>query len=188
MIYFAVISFWSNACFSEPWWVFDHFNIFTCFIVVFIHCVKRLQYFVLKPFFNISYCYTILLYNLVWLKLWEGFYCFAFLTCFTMLPLSQISCFLDVWDILYYLTIFSTLLLYCMWLYYIFILLQIYYIANVSYSWVLFSVLHFYSIIFVSYNLNVPYCSTLVMFFTILHFYWIEFVADLFLKHLIISS
>ena len=132
--------------------------------------------------------YTILLYNLVSLKLWEGLYRFALITCFTMLPLSKIACFLDVWDILYYFTIFSKLLLYCMWLYYIFILLQIYYIANVSYNWVLFSVLHFYSIIFVSHILNIPYYFTLVMFFTILHFYWIEFVADLFWKDLIISS
>ena len=132
--------------------------------------------------------YTILLYNLVSLKLWEGLYRFALITCFTMLPLSKIACFLDVWDILYYFTIFSKLLLYCMWLYYIFILLQIYYIANVSYNWVLFSVLHFYSIIFVSHILNIPYYFTLVMFFNILHFYWIEFVADLFWKDLIISS
>ena len=167
-----------------------------CVDSIFYRTLLLLIYVCLRDIANIwlhrcKNMYTILyfLYNLVCLKLWEGLYCFALITCFTMLPLlSQVTCFLDVWDILYYFTIFSTFLLYCVWLYYIFILLQIYYIANVSSNWVLFSVLHFYSIIFVSYILNIPYYSKLVMFFTILHFYWIEFVADLFWKHPIVLS
>ena len=65
--------------------------------------------------------YITLSYHLVCLELWEGLYCFTLITCFTMLPFGQITCFLDVWGILYYFTIFS------MWLYYIFILFQIYY-------------------------------------------------------------
>ena len=94
--------------------------------------------------------YIILLYNLVCLKLSEGFYCFALITCFTILPLSQITRFLDVRDILYCFTIFITFLWYCTWLHCIFILLE-------NYNWLLFSVLHFYSIIFISYIGNIPY-------------------------------
>ena len=87
-----------------------------------------------------EHVYYIIILYLVCLKLWEGLYCFALITCFAMLPLSEITCFLDVWDILYYFTRFSTFLLHCIWLYYTFILLQIHYIANFSYNWVFFSV------------------------------------------------
>ena len=56
--------------------------------------------------------------------------------CFTMLPLNQITCFLDVRDISLLLHHIQSVSLYCMRLSYIFILFQIYYIASVNYNWV----------------------------------------------------
>ena len=115
-------------------------------------------------------------------------YCFTLISCFTMLPFGQITCFLDVWDILYYFTIFST------WLYYIFILLQIYYIANVSCNWVFLSCCTFtqqylsiylkhslsnvfYHIVLLlnwiccRYVLEGSYYFVLIVYFTILNFF-----------------
>ena len=78
-------------------------------------------------------------------------------------------------------------LLYHMWLYYSLLYCK-FYIFQTQVIVKYFSVIHLYSVAFVSYVWNAPYFFVLVMHFTILHFYWIEFVAAMLWKDIIFSK
>ena len=111
---------------------------------------------------------------------------FCFNNVFHYVPLD-LNYLLDIWENFYYFAIFNNFcyitcgciifLLYCK-----FIIFQMQVIVEY------FSVMHLYSVSFVSYVWNVPYFFALGMYFTILYFYWIEFVAIMLWKSLIFSN
>ena len=180
---------------------FYHFNILTCFIVFFILCVKRLQYFALKPYFIILHSFVE----------WHGWHCvfmkfhmFALAASFTAYCFYSFPYALDTWQGFDYIVARTCILyhpLYYMYIYYI-----LYTISFILYSsCILYNLmrlefweeLSYFALITCFTMLSFSYIISLLDFweslhwfvlttyFTISHFCYIAWVTIIFLLFIV---
>ena len=146
---------------------FYHFNILTCFIVFFIVCVKRLQYFASKPCF-------IILHSFVkwrrWYYVFMKFHVFALAASFTACCFCSFPYTLDTWQGFDYIVAGTCILyhpLYYMYIYYIFYTI----------SFILYSSCILYNLMRLEFGEGLSYFA-LITCFTMLSFSYIFSLLD----------